>query len=159
MKNHETYLPGLKSSSQTKIRIPCSHEDQKWPESDQPQTKSGQRSSCCLKFKKSDRLLKRYQFGRVTKRGERRVGSFLCVDLAQGKGPRIGISASTKFGSSPERNRFKRLVRESFRIMKSRLSKNLEVHVFPRQLAKKASFFDIQKELENFLTFNTNHQK
>lgn len=149
MKNHETYLSGIKSPPKTQVRIPCSHENDEWSQSDQPSSQSRKKSSCSLRFKKSDRLLKRHQFGRVSKRGERRVGTFLCVDLARGKGPRLGISASTKFGSSPERNRFKRLVRESFRLLKNQFSLDLEIHVFPRQLAKKATFFDIQKELEN----------
>jgi len=63
---------------------------------------------------------------------------------------KLGISASTRFGSSPQRNRFKRLVREAFRISYHRLP-SLELNVIPRQCAKNAHCKDIENELTRLL--------
>ena len=86
------------------------------------------------------------------KRSSRRlVGKTLCIDVkASGKAARLGISASGKYGESFERNRFKRLVRESFRQMGERLPR-ADLHVVPRQRAKSALLHEIQADFEELL--------
>lgn len=85
------------------------------------------------------------------KAGSRRVvGKHLCFDLrpaAKGQS-RLGITASGRFGSSCERNRFKRLVREAFRLHPP---VSFDIHVIPRQLAKGARLSDIASEFERLL--------
>lgn len=74
------------------------------------------------------------------------MGHFLCADYREAKQARLGITASRRFGNAPERNRFKRLVREAFRQNRSILP-SLEIHVIPRQMAKKAKLHHIAEEL------------
>jgi ribonuclease P protein component len=100
---------------------------------------------------KTDRLLKRREFLKVSRQGRRSVGKILCIDYLPAPALRFGISASTRYGSSPERNRFKRLVREAFRLSKPSLPSGYEVVVVPRQHAKGAMLADIQKELIRLL--------
>lgn len=80
------------------------------------------------------------------------IGKNICIDYryTSRKYPRIGITASRKFGSSCERNRFKRLVKEVFRIEKNRLG-SLDIHVLPRQYAKKATYQIIFSEFLELL--------
>jgi ribonuclease P protein component len=46
--------------------------------------------------------------------------------------PRLGISASRKLGNAPARNRWKRLLREAFRLRRNELPAGLDLVVVPR---------------------------
>jgi ribonuclease P protein component len=81
------------------------------------------------------------------KQGDRLVGRFLCLDRKKAPLLRFGITASKRYGNSPERNRFKRLVREAFRTSRHLLPQDIEIHIVPRSFAKKAMMGDIQKEI------------
>jgi len=98
-------------------------------------------------FQKQVRLRKRRDFLRVSREGRKVVGQFICVNFRKGVETRLGITASGKFGSSPERSRFKRLVREAFRTARDLLPQGVEINVLPRQRAKGASMAEIQAEL------------
>lgn len=80
------------------------------------------------------------------------MGKFICINCCPGPVSRLGITASTHYGSSPERNRFKRLVREAFRLNQAFLPNKLEINVIPRKLAKQAILTDIQDELVKLLS-------
>lgn len=64
---------------------------------------------------------------------------------------RLGITAPSRYGNAPERNRFKRLVREVFRKNLCHIPSDFEFSVAPRQRAKKASEDDIRQELLDIL--------
>jgi len=46
---------------------------------------------------------------------------------------RIGLSVSKRVGNSPIRNRWKRLIRESFRLQKAQLPLNIDIVVRPKR--------------------------
>jgi ribonuclease P protein component len=83
----------------------------------------------------------------MRKGSERRVGKLLCVDRSPAKQLRLGITASNQYGSAPERNRFKRLVREAFRTSYHHLPQKMELNVIPRSHAKTASYHEVVAEL------------
>lgn len=85
------------------------------------------------------------------KQGDRLIGRFLCIDRKKGPHLRFGITASGRYGNSPERNRFKRLVREAFRTSRHLLPVDIELNILPRQKAKFAKMQDIQSELLKLL--------
>ena len=102
-------------------------------------------------FPKAHRLRKKQEFQALKIGGFRFVGKFLCIDAKRSeKGlSRLGITASRKYGNSCERNRFKRLAREAFRKRQSEFPP-FEIHIVPRQLAKNASFEEIEAQLREW---------
>jgi ribonuclease P protein component len=148
--NHETHIQPKQAKKSSQIRIPSADENCRGPQGHPPTQKSGQKRTCRLR--KSDRLKKRFEFQNVMKQGDRLIGRFLCVDRKKGSRLRFGISASKRYGNSPERNRFKRLIREAFRTSRHALPQDIELNFVPRAQAKTAKIADIQKELLKLLT-------
>lgn len=85
-------------------------------------------------FPKTARLLSKVHYQRVSRSGNRFFGDFVTIDYYTGesKTPRLGITVSRRFGKAHERNRFKRVVREAFRLALPSLPKNLEINVLPK---------------------------
>ena len=46
--------------------------------------------------------------------------------------PRLGLSVGRKYGNAVQRNRFKRLAREAFRLTRPQLPKGFDIIVIPR---------------------------
>jgi len=158
MKTHETHLPTKQTPPQEDNRLSRPHENCRGPQGDQPPPPPRSQKALCLSkgsmttgsFPKGKRLRSRREFQRVTKQGKRLVGRFLCLDCLPSGQPRLGISASSRYGSAPERNRFKRLVREAFRTSYASLP-SIDLHIVPRQDAKKATLADISDDISRLL--------
>lgn len=146
MKTHETHLPTQQTPPQKDHRVPRPHENRRWPQGHQSPPQSRSQKAGRLIFSKAMRLRLRGEFQRVVREGNRQVGRFLCIDCRPAGRPRLGISASSRYGSAPERNRFKRMVREAFRKSYASLPP-FELNVVPRQCAKKAKGSEIAEEL------------
>lgn len=144
MNNHETHIPTQQTPPQKNVRFPRSYENGRRAEGDQPPPPPGAQKTGCLN--RAMRLTSPREFQRVAKEGKRLVGKFLCIDYRQADKSKFGISASRRYGSAPQRNRFKRLVREAFRNNYPSLPP-FELNIIPRQFAKKARFADIANEL------------
>lgn len=87
------------------------------------------------RFPKSVRLVSKLDFDRVFHDGVVASDSVLVIHAVRGKEPwtRIGLSVSKRVGNSPMRNRWKRLIRESFRRQKSQLPLNIDMVVRPKR--------------------------
>jgi ribonuclease P protein component len=110
-----------------------------------------------VRFLKTLRLRKKSEFIAVKKHNTLLFGSFILVEkkiVSPNLPTRIGITVTRKWGKSHERNRFKRITREAFRLSFPLFSNGLEIVVKPRSKAKTAQMQDIQKELTILLTQN-----
>lgn len=105
------------------------------------------------KFLKSSRLVKRREFGKVSKYGFRRSGKWIFLEILPKKegSSRLGITVTKKFGLSHERNRFKRLVREAYRTL-SPIVPCIDFIVRPRgNHDKTLKMQDVQNDLREIL--------
>lgn len=137
MKQHETDLSSIENPPQTQIRLPRPHENCQRTQGDQPAPQIRTQDPGRLIFGKRDRLLKRHEFRRVSREGKRLVGTRICIDRSKGTRLRLGITASSRYGSAPERNRFKRLVREAFRLSRAELPPGIEINISPESWLRK----------------------
>lgn len=105
------------------------------------------------RFPKSLRLRKRFQFLQMNHQARRLVGHFLIIDYKQNTFSlnRLGVTVSKKHGDAHERNRFKRIVREAFRLSYGDLRQGLDLNIRPRSASKDASTADLIQELKKLL--------
>ncbi len=85
-------------------------------------------------FSKKERLLKRKEFQLVFDKGDRFGNTQLKIyALSNGSSvSRLGLVVGRKFGNSPRRNRFKRILREAYRLNKNLLNNGVDIVVIPR---------------------------
>jgi ribonuclease P protein component len=105
-------------------------------------------------FPKASRLRFSKQYRLVNKQGEQRGGRLIQIQVRRGycSDRKLGITVSRRYGKAIVRNRFKRLVREAFRLSQHDLPSHIHVNVRPFLLAKEAQMQDIRQELITLLT-------
>lgn len=104
-------------------------------------------------YPKSARIRTRRQFQRISQQCTKHVGQWIIVEARENKYnlTRLGITASKHFGNSVQRNRFKRIVREAFRLCRHQLPQGFDLNVKPRNGDYKAKSTEILAELLSFV--------
>jgi ribonuclease P protein component len=113
-------------------------------------------------LKKSDRILKRPEFLCLSDAGQRFYTDLFIVLFrpANSGRSRIGITVSRKIGGAVQRNRIKRLIRESFRLNRHLFTSPLQISLIARKgsaeqsnlaitQALKAIYDNLMRKLEN----------
>ena len=102
-------------------------------------------------FDQSFRLRKSSQFQSVSKNSNTFHGKVLfIVWKANGLAHcRLGITVTKKFGDSFRRNRFKRLVREGFRLSNAKGTTSVDIHVRPKNGSKGEGVVGYKKRGKN----------
>ena len=104
-------------------------------------------------FSKDDRLLHRFEFLAVTRKGRRYSTRFFLVFLRANRmgRPRLGIVVSKKVGNAVKRNYMKRRIREFFRLHKDRLPSSSDIVVVAKKGIPYVAYRDVCKDLGRFL--------
>lgn len=166
----EKDVPAKQCSPQTRSRVSHAHEHD--GRARRAQTTTGQRTQALNRpspsqagasiktrvarttFPKAARLLARRDFLALQRRGKRRhCPHFVVVTApAQGKRPRLGITATRRFGNAVVRNRMKRMVREFFRARQRAIIPAQDILVIPRAGAETLTSAQVAEELGKALS-------
>ncbi len=94
------------------------------------------------------RLLRSRDYALCARHSMQRSGRYLQLQIRK-KQPslKLGITVTRKYGKATKRNRFKRLMREAFRLLQHDLPKDLHLNIRPTPQAYSATLSDIQQEL------------
>ncbi|MBR2374573.1 MAG: ribonuclease P protein component [Lentisphaeria bacterium] len=106
-----------------------------------------------LRLRKNSKLQRKSEFERLKSAPYRRAGSLMAVSVAPGEGrfARCGVICSRKYSLlAVERNRARRLLWESFRLLGDRILPCRMV-LIPRHRMKKATLTTVMQELESLL--------
>lgn len=88
----------------------------------------------------------------LSRERKRFTGRILTIEyrLDYGDSARLGLTIIRKFGPAPLRNRFKRLVREAFRLCRYELPPVM-MNVLPQKGIESFDFEAIRKDIEDFV--------
>ncbi len=80
-------------------------------------------------------------------------GAFFAIDVRKNnlEVTRVGITVTRRFGDAHRRNRFKRLVREAFRLCQHDLIKGVDLNIRPYPKNFQLTMQQVQAELLRFL--------
>jgi ribonuclease P protein component len=154
--NNEAHISAEQGTQKKDARISRSHENRQRPQSHQ--TTSPRRTKELIPltsnhFPKYLKVRKRFEYQKISKERKRIVGRLMCVDwfISGQTQTRLGLTVSSKYAGAPERNRFKRQIREIFRTSRSILPGGLDLNVVPRQMARRSNFQELRQELLSLL--------
>lgn len=106
-----------------------------------------------FRFPKEKRLRTRYDYKRMGSRSKCYQGVYFAIDVRKNdKGvTRLGITVTRRFGDAHHRNRFKRVMREAFRLSYGELPKGLDLNVRPCKGCFHVTTAEVQAELMRLL--------
>ena len=126
---HEAHLSALRNPQKTHPRLSCAHAHSRRSRGysrspgPRPGPPFGLRSSSQFGFSREQRLRRKAQITSVLARGRSTGGGGMQLhSIPSDSGPRLGVIAGTRaWPRAVDRNRFRRLVRETFRVLQHRL--------------------------------------
>ena len=103
-------------------------------------------------FPKSARILKRKEFLFLSSKGHTFYGNWVIIQWRKNslKKSRLGIIVTKKFGKSHERNRFKRLVREAYRLMRQDFACFADLTIRPRKNSDTLTLDTISQDIKKW---------
>ena len=100
-------------------------------------------------LKKNERVRRKRDFLSIIKKGTRhKTSNFVAIVYSRKLGKRrLGVSVSRKVGNAVERNRIKRLLREFFRLNKTRLPDSCDILFIAKPGATELNYRHLFSEL------------
>jgi ribonuclease P protein component len=104
-------------------------------------------------FGRHERICKRKDYLTIYEQGVRSYSKHFTTIACrnQAGNSRLGMTVTKKVGSAVQRNRIKRLLREFFRLNKTRFSSSQDIVIIAKKDACALTFQDVCRELESLL--------
>lgn len=108
-------------------------------------------------FRRNERIRRKKEYDTVYRRGIRRHSPHFTVITIRctSDTSRLGLTVSRKVGNAVRRNRIKRLLREFFRLNRSRFPVPLDMVIIPKRNLPPLTLADVARELEDLLISRT----
>lgn len=108
-------------------------------------------------FGKDERVRKRLDYLRIYDQGKRIYSKRFTIIICRNQSGlrRLGTTVSKKTGNAVQRNRIKRLLREFFRLNKSRLPASSDIVIIAKKGILPLTYSDVYRELESRLIDRT----
>jgi ribonuclease P protein component len=105
-------------------------------------------------FHNHERLHNKKEFLTVYQQGIRSYSKYFTIIARKNNSGcrRLGITVSKKVGNAVRRNRIKRLIREFFRLNKTRISQSHDIVIIGKKGIPLLSYHDVFKELESLVS-------
>lgn len=105
------------------------------------------------RFTKKEHLRKKKEFQIVFDKGNGFGNDQIIIYALLNKSPvsRLGLVVGRKFGNSVKRNRFKRIIREAYRLNKNLLGKGVDLVVIPKAGLADISLSLVEDKFKNLL--------
>jgi len=104
---------------------------------------------------KTEKIRENYIFRRLYRRGKSLVSPSIVLyyHRAKGrKGNRLGITATKKIGKACQRNRARRVIAESYRLLEGKLGQGYDFVIVARSRATSVKMQAVKNELEGLLS-------
>lgn len=106
-------------------------------------------------FPRALRIRKTFEFKIILSHRQKLYGKYINLDFRTNKNisySKLGITISSKIAKAFVRNKFKRIIREVFRLNQSFfLKKNLEINISAKYLPENLRYRDIEKDFLNLI--------
>lgn len=124
---------------------------------DQPPPPIPQEKALCINFSfpKTARLCKKADYQRLQRVGRKFSGKVVFCNCRIGGNypPRLGVTVSKKYGKAVRRNYFKRIVRESFRLLSPTLPRGFELNVAPLSKTSLISLKNVAEDIREAIIY------
>jgi ribonuclease P protein component len=105
-------------------------------------------------MRKTISIRKNYEYKRAYNKGRNAVSPYIAVYAIRNRtgGNRLGLTISVKTGCAVERNRAKRLMRESYRLLEGRVAEGWDIVIVARRKTVEAGCAEVKQSLEVLLS-------
>jgi len=101
------------------------------------------------------KIRKSFEYQTLNRLKKRIYGKYIAVDYRLNtnlNNPRLGITVPSKMANAYIRNKFKRLIREIFRLNQNTFPKHLEINVLAKSLKDDLHYTEIEKDFLNLIS-------
>lgn len=94
-----------------------------------------------------------YEFKRVYRKGSLKSGRYIVLYTLKNRydNNRLGITTSKKVGKSVKRNRFRRIIKENYRLLELNVNTGYDLVFVARSVDKLPTFNELGKEMKYLL--------